>query len=105
MRKADGYGKICVDGKHWSSTRPELAKQQILIGLRANSVDILDYEIGELITRYTRQYGNTQTDTYDYSTTLAMLIKNCGAWQNSGLRKELPDGLRKELDQQTRPQL
>lgn len=105
VRKADGYGKICVDGKYWYSTRPELAKQQILIGLRANSVDILDYETGELITRHARQYGNTRTDTYDYSTTLAMLIKNCGAWQNSGLRKELPDGLRKKLDQQARPQL
>lgn len=105
VRKADGYGKICIDGKHWYSTRPELAKQQILIGLRANFVDILDYETGELITRHARQYGNTRTDTYDYSTTLAMLIKNCGAWQNSGLRKELPDGLRKELDQQAHPQL
>lgn len=51
VRKADGYGKICIDGKHWYSTRPELAKQQILIGLRANFVDILDYETGELITR------------------------------------------------------
>ena len=79
------------------STRPELAKQQILIGLRANSVDILDYETGELITHHARQYGNTRTDSYYYSTTLAMLIKNCGAWQNSGLRKE--------LDQQARPQL
>lgn len=105
VRKADGYGKICIDGKYWYSTRPELAKQQILIGLRANFVGILDYETGELITRHARQYGNTRTDTYDYSTTLAMLIKNCGAWQNSGLRKELPDGLRKELDQQARPQL
>lgn len=105
VRKADGYGKICIDGKHWYSTRPELAKQQILIGLRANSVDILDYETGELITRHNHQYGNTRTDSYDYSTTLAMLIKNCGAWQNSGLRKELPEGLRKELDQQARPQL
>lgn len=105
VRKADGYGKICIDGKHWYSTRSELAKQQILIGLRANSVDILDYETGELITCHARQYGNTRTDSYDYSTTLAMLIKNCGAWQNSGLRNELPEGLRKELDQQARPQL
>lgn len=58
VRKADGYGKVCLDGKHWYSTRPELAKQDVLIGVRANRLDILDYETGEVITHHQRQYGS-----------------------------------------------
>lgn len=34
-----------------------------------------------------------------------MLLKNCGAWHNSGLRQELPDMLRRYLDEQPRPKL
>lgn len=103
--KADGYGKVCLDGKHWYSTRPEWARQDVLIGLRANQLDILDYETGEVITHHQRQYGNSRTDSYDYSTTLTMLLKNCGAWYNSGLRQKLPDMLRRYLDEQPRPKL
>jgi transposase len=105
VQKTDGYGKVCFDGKHWYSTRPESAKQQVLIGLMANDVEILDYETGEVITRHARQYGPARTDSYDYSTTIAMLLKNCGAWHNSGLRLEIPDMLRDYMDNQSRPQL
>ena len=30
--KADGYGKVCMDGKHFYSTRPENANKQVLVG-------------------------------------------------------------------------
>ena len=43
-------------------------------------------------------YGDIRTDVIDYATTLAVLSRNAGAWQNSGLRKELPDPLREYLD-------
>lgn len=29
--KADGYGKICLDGKHYYSTQPENSHQKVLI--------------------------------------------------------------------------
>ena len=39
--KADGYGKICLDGKHYYSTRPENSHQKVLVGIYADKVDIL----------------------------------------------------------------
>ena len=92
--KADGYGKVCIDGKHYYSTKPELHNQKVLIGIRAHYIDVLE-ENGQLIVRHRRQYGDVRTDVSDYSTTLS----------NSGIRKELPDPLRDYLDGLEKPEL
>ena len=76
--KADGYGKVCMDGKHFYSTRPENANKQVLVGIRAHTVDILT-EGGQVVTTHRRAYGDNRTDISDYSTTLAVLMKNSGA--------------------------
>ena len=102
--KADGYGKVCMDGKHFYSTRPENANKQVLVGIRAHTVDILT-EGGQVVTTHRRAYGDNRTDISDYSTTLAVLIKNSGAWRNSGLRHETPDALRAYMDAQPKEQL
>lgn len=39
--KADGYGKVCLGGKHFYSTMPENAHKKVLIGIRAHAIDIL----------------------------------------------------------------
>ncbi len=95
--KADGYGNVCIDGKHYYSTKPEYHGQKVLVGKRAHFVDILNPD-GSLLVRHKRMYGDIRTDVIDYATTLAVLSRNAGAWQNSGLRKELPDPLREYLD-------
>ena len=46
-----------------------------------------------------------RTDISDYSTTLAVLMKNSGAWGNSGLRRETPDTLRTYMDAQPKEKL
>ena len=102
--KADGYGKICLDGKHYYSTKPELHNQKVLVGIRAHYIEVLD-ENGHLIVRHRRQYGDVRTDVSDYSTTLNVLSRNAGAWGNSGLRQELPDPLRDYLDGLEKPDL
>ena len=80
--KADGYGKVCMDGKHfYLYTRPENANKQVLVGIRAHTVDILT-EGGQVVTTHRRAYGDNRTDISDYSTTLAVLMKNSGAWGN-----------------------
>ncbi len=94
---ADGYGKVCLDGKHFYSTRPEYHNSRVLIGIRAHYIDILTRE-GEVLVRHKRQYGEERTDTTDYSTTLEVLSHNAGAWFNSGVRQETPDPLRNYLD-------
>ena len=65
--KADGYGKVCMDGKHFYSTRPENANKQVLVGIRAHTVDILT-EGGQVVTTHRRAYGDNRTDISDYST-------------------------------------
>lgn len=102
--KADGYGKVCMDGKHFYSTRPENAYQKVLVGIRAHTVDILT-EGGQVIATHSRAFGEGRTDISDYSTTLAVLMKNAGAWENSGLRRETPDVLRGYMDAQPKEKL
>ena len=97
--KADGYGKVCMDGKHFYSTRPENANQKVLAGIRAHTVEILT-EGGQVTATHKRAFGEGRTDISDYSTTLAALMKNSGAWGNSGLRRETPDALRACMDTQ-----
>jgi len=99
--KADGYGKICLDGKHFYSTKPENHNKKVLIGIRAHYIDILEPN-GDLLVRHMRQYGNTRTDISDYSTSLEMLSKNIGAWDNSGFRKDAPEQIREYIDNQSR---
>lgn len=102
--KADGYGKICMDGKHFYSTRPENAHRKVLVGIRAHSIEILT-ESGQIVTTHRRIFGEGRSDISDYSTTLAVLMKNAGAWENSGLRKETPDMLRAYMDAQPKEKL
>ena len=102
--KAGGYGKVCMDGKHFYSTRPENANQKVLVGIHAHTVDILT-EGGQVITTHKRVFGDNRSDVSDYTTTLAVLMKNSGAWGNSGLRQETPDALRAYMDAQPKEKL
>ena len=52
-----------------------------------------------------RMFGDGRTDLSDYSTTLAELMKNSGAWHESGLRRETPDILRAYMDAQPKEKL
>jgi transposase len=102
--KTDGYGKIHLEGRHYYSTRPEYAKQAVLVAIRAHTIEILD-ENKHVVVRHTRQYGTKRSDTLDYRTSLAMLTRNVGSWPNSGIR-ELVSPTRKDLmDSQSRNEL
>ena len=52
-----------------------------------------------------RVFGDNRSDVSDYTTTLAVLMKNSGAWGNSGLRQETPDALRTYMDAQPKEKL
>jgi len=101
--QADGYGKVTLDGRHHYSTCPEFAKRKVLLGIRAHSIDVLDQD-GRIITTHPRRFGRSRTDTLDHRTSLAVLMRNVGAWPNSGLRETAPEALRDELDRQPRAQ-
>lgn len=101
---ADGYGKVCLDSKHHYSSSPELSKREILLGVRAHAIDVYHPD-GRLLTTHSRQYGDRRTDNNDHSTSLAMLMRNSGAWYNSGVREFMPHHLRTTLDQQSKQEL
>ena len=69
-----------MDGKHFYSTSPENANQKVLVGIRAHSVDILT-DGGQVITTHKRVFGDNRSDVSDYTTTLAVLMKNSGAYR------------------------
>ena len=102
--KTDGYGKIHLDGCHHYSTRPEYAGQEVLVAVRAHTIEILD-EDKQVIVQHTRQYGSRRSDTVDYRTTLAMLMRNAGSWANSGIREMVPPALKEVMDSQPRDEL
>lgn len=99
--KADGYGKICLDGKHYYSTRPENSHQKVLVGIYADKVDVLRDD-GTVLVSHERRFRPERTDSNDYRTTLCTLTKNPGSWENSGIRRQAPALLRDYLDQQDR---
>ena len=95
----DGYGKFCLDARHWYSTRPEMARGKVILGIRAFTVDVLS-EDGEHIVTHSRMYGTERTDTNDHRTSVAQLLRSAGAWPNSGLRLTVGSVLREYLDKQ-----
>jgi transposase len=102
--KTDGYGKIHLDGRHYYSTRPEYARQEVLVAVRAHTIDILDDQ-KRIVVSHPRQFGTKRSDTVDYRTSLAMLTRNAGAWRNSGIRELVPAQLKQMMDNQPRDQL
>ncbi len=103
-KKANGYGKVQTEGNHFYSTCPEYANKEVLIGIRAHTIDIYTGK-KEILVRHTREYGKDRTDSTDYRTSLAVLMRNVGAWPNSGIREIVPDPVREYLDKQEREAL
>ena len=95
--KTDGYGKFCLDGKHWYSSAPELGQREIVVGIGAHAVTVYR-ENGEIVSVHARIYGEERSDTVDYRTSLDMLLRKPGAWRNSGLRAALHASSREFLD-------
>lgn len=101
---ADGYGKVCLDGKHYYSTKPENARKKVLVGIYANTIRVLE-ENGAMLVEHERQYGDKRTDLCDYSTSISQLLSTPGSWHNSGIRQEAPNILRDYMDTLSKKEL
>ena len=102
--KADGYGKVRPEGNHHYSTKPEFGGMQVLVGIRAHTIDIYD-ERREILVSHRRRFGKERTDTIDPRTSLAVLMRNVGAWPNSGVRELAPPIVRERFDTMSREML
>lgn len=96
-RKTDRYGRILLDGRHYYSTRPELQQVNVLVSVGAHTVIILS-EQGKVPAEHTRRFGKDRTESMDPASSLALLRKNIGAWDQCSIRKHLADPLREYLD-------
>ena len=61
----DGYGKFCVDGKHWYSSAPEYGNSQLIVGLKARELVVYSPD-GSVLCSHPRVYGEERTDSSDY---------------------------------------
>lgn len=93
----DGYGKFCIDGRHWYSSSPESALQELIVGIRAHSIVVYRQDAQVLCT-HRRIYGEGRSDSSDYQTSLEALCKKPGAWPNSALRAGVAEPTREALD-------
>ena len=97
--RTDKYGVVTLDGRHRYSTDTSHARCDVLVGLRALEIEILDVE-GTRLAAHPRAYGQASTSSEDPSMQLAMLCNRPNAWRNSLVRQMLPDPLREWLDLQ-----
>lgn len=96
-RRADKQGKICVEGRHFYSSDPALARRDLIVGLRAATVSVFTAE-GEHVCDHERAYGKGPTDTTNPASQLPLLTMKVGAWKNSEVRASVPEDLRAFMD-------
>lgn len=95
--RTDGYGKFCLDDRHWYSSAPEHALGTITVGIGAHLVTVYD-EQGTPIAFHRRIFGEGRSDSIDYRTSLDLLLKKPGAWRNCSLRTALTQTAQETLD-------
>jgi hypothetical protein len=95
--RADKKGKVRVDGRHWYSTSPECAGREMVVGLWATRVAVMDGD-GAVVAEHARAYGDAPTDTTDPASQLPLLANRLGAWRESRAGAALPDDLRDHID-------
>lgn len=102
--RTNGYGKFCLDGRHWYSSAPEHADETLTVGLRAHTVVVYRPD-GSALAVHRRSFGDSRTDTADHATSLETLLRRLRAWPNSPFRAGLNETLRESLDALERPDL
>lgn len=99
--KADRYGVVTLEGRHRYSADRANAGREVIVGLRALEVEVLDSS-GKHLATHPRAYGQASTNSEDPSMQLALLCNKPASWPNSRVRDALPDPLREWLDRQDR---
>jgi hypothetical protein len=93
----DGYGKFCLEGRHWYATAPELAGGDFIAGIGAHVVTVYDPQ-GSILCVHRRVYGAERSDSSNYRTGLEALLHKPGAWKNSQVRAAMDGPGRDFLD-------
>jgi transposase len=95
--KADGYGYVTLDRCHVYSTSPAFTAREVIVAIRAHTVEIYDPD-GCVIATHHRRFGSSRTESIDAASTVSCLVKKPGAWRNSRLRMSMPEAVVNRLD-------
>jgi transposase len=93
----DGYGKFCLDGRHWYATSPDLAGKELVAAVAAHAITVYD-AAGTPQCVHRRNYGMSRTDSTNYRTSLEALLRKPGGWKNSQVRAAMEERARAYLD-------
>jgi hypothetical protein len=91
--RTDGYGKFCLDGRHWYATSPDLAGRELVAGIGAHTVTVYE-AAGAIQCVHRRSYGSERSDSSNHRTSLEALLRKPGAWKNSPVRAAMRKGPR-----------
>jgi len=89
--KADGYGRICLSGKHFYTLGSQYSDSPIIVDAAAWNVTTYDAN-GQLIGTMAREYGRERTSSQNMGSMLASLSRKPGSWGNSFIREEMLEG-------------
>lgn len=95
-RRADKQGKFTL-GVHRYSSDPALAGRDLVVGLRAPSVDVYDPD-GTPVATHPRAYGDAPTDTSDPARRLPLPCPGPAARTGSPVGAGMPAALRDHAD-------
>lgn len=102
--RTDGYGKFCLDGKHWYSSAPDYGESEVTVGIKAHEI-VVYRDDGTPESVHRRIYGDGRSDSTDYRTSLETLLKKPGAWINSSFRAGMDTPMRAAMDELAKPDL
>jgi len=102
--RTDGYGKFCLDGRHWYSSAPEYASGELTVGIKAREIVVYRPD-GTVLCVHHRIYGEERSDSIDWRTSITSLMHKPGAWQNSRFRAATSPSVRQALDELPRDRL
>lgn len=96
--KADGYGKVSLDGgRHKYLAHATLAGQPLVVGLRATTLEIWTAS-GEHVRDYERRFGDGFTNDEDPVAALDLLRAKPRSFRCSSVRSLLDDAVSAHLD-------
>jgi len=97
--KANGYGKIVIDGRYTYSSRPEMAGKSVTIGLKAHTVQVYDDSM-HIVVSHPRLYGSGPQESMNWLPYLRQLSRRPAALKYTGIYTMLPHPVQKWLGEQ-----
>jgi len=95
--RANGYGKVVVNGRHTYSSRPEMAGKSVLVGFKAHTVEIYDDSM-RVVVSHPRLYGCRPQESMKWLPYLKQLSKRPAALKYTGIYTMLPQSLQEWLE-------